>query len=63
MRAIRFLSDFQGHHAGNVAEVDDQLACDAIAQGHAVPSIDPVTPKAIESAPENKAIESAPEVK
>ena len=62
MRTVQFLADFGGHAAGDHVEVDDQMACDAIAQGAAVPRIDPIS-KAINSAPENKALDPAVEVK
>jgi hypothetical protein len=62
MRLIKIITSFGEYTAGAVELVEDQAACDAIAQGLAVPSIEPVA-KAVEAAPENKAIESAPEVK
>jgi hypothetical protein len=62
MRAVLFVADFDGHAAGDHAEVDDQTACDAIVQGAAVPSIEAI-PKAVEAAPENKAMEPVSEAK
>jgi hypothetical protein len=61
MRTIYVVDDFDTHKAGDQVEVDDQVACDAIAQGKAVPSI--WTYKAIDPAVENRAIDGAPEVK
>lgn len=63
MRIIRVTVDFDVHKAGDLVEVEDQVACDAIAQGYAVPSVDALEDKAIEEAPENRAFDAAPEVK
>lgn len=62
MRTIQIVVPFGGFDAGDHVEVDDQVACDAIAQGTAVPSVEAPTTKAM-TAPENKAFESAPENK
>lgn len=48
--------------SGDIREVDDQEACDAIASGLAVPCVDPL-PKAATKSPETKAATAAPEVK
>ncbi len=40
MRTVLFVSDHGDFKAGQVAAVDDQTACGAIAQGNAVPSIE-----------------------
>lgn len=61
MRTIQVVVPFDVHQAGDVIEVEDQVACDTIAQGYAVPSVEQA--KAITAAPENKAMASAPEVK
>lgn len=42
MKNILFLQDFAGHKAGEHVMADDQVACDAIACGAAVPSVDAV---------------------
>lgn len=66
MRTITVCQDFDGHQAGDHIEVDDQTACDAIAAGHAVPSVNPIAAadtKALTGAPKNRALDSAPEVK
>ncbi len=56
MRTIQVVVGFDVHKAGEHIEVDDQVACDAIAQGYAVPSV-----YTILSATENRAIDGAPE--
>ena len=43
MRLVQFVQDVDAYKAGDVAEVDDQLACNAIAMGAAVPSIGEAT--------------------
>lgn len=66
MRTILFVESTGDHKAGDHVEVDDQTACDAIAAGFAVPSVDaiePAEPKAFEPATENRATDAAPEVK
>jgi len=63
-RQIRFLADQGEFKAGQIAVVDDQLAVDAIANGTAVPSIDPIdAPEAVaaEAVLETVAAEVAPE--
>ena len=62
MRTILLVSDCEPYKAGDHVEVEDQFACDAIAQGFAVPSINPVA-KAFDPVAENRAIDGAPEVK
>lgn len=54
-RQVRFLADHGEFKADQIAVVDDQLAVDAIANGFAVPSIEPI------DAPETVAAEAAPE--
>jgi len=65
-RIIKFVSDFVDFKSGDIVEVEDQLACDAIAEGYAVPTIDPVTkaaesPAVAQESPETTVTESAPE--
>lgn len=62
MRIIRLVVDFSPFKAGDHVEVDDQYACDAIAQGFAVPSVDAIQ-KAFDPVEENRALDGAPEVK
>lgn len=62
MRTILLVSDYSPFVAGDHVEVDDQFACDAIAFGYAVPSINPVA-KAFDPVEENRALDGAPEVK
>jgi hypothetical protein len=62
MRTIHVVVDFDAHKAGDHIEVDDQVACDAIAQGFAVPSVE-VLEKALDPVAENRALDGAPEVK
>lgn len=62
MRTIHVCVDFDVHKAGDHVEVDDQVAVDAIAQGFAVPSVDPIE-KAFDPVEENRALDGAPEVK
>lgn len=54
-RQVRFVADCGNYKAGQTAVVDDQLATDAIANGAAVPSIEPL------QAPETVAATAAPE--
>jgi hypothetical protein len=62
MRTIHVCVDFDVHKAGDHIAVEDQVACDAIAQGLAVPSVDEIE-KAFDPVEENRALDAAPEVK
>lgn len=66
MRIIKVTVDFDVHKVGDHIEVEDQVACDAIAQGYAVPGLlyleDPEE-KAIDASPENRALDAVLEVK
>ncbi len=42
MKNVLFLQDFDGYKKGSHVAVDDQVACDAIANGYAVPSVEPI---------------------
>jgi hypothetical protein len=42
MKNVLFVQDFDAYKKGDHAAVDDQIACDAIANGFAVPSVEPV---------------------
>lgn len=55
MRIIRYVA------TGEIAEVDHQAACDAIAAGEAVPCVDALPEKAAAAAPETEAMADAPE--
>lgn len=44
MRTVLFIHDLCEFKAGEVLEVEDQIACGAIAQGFAVPSVDAAQP-------------------
>lgn len=46
MRTIQVVVAFDVHKTGDHLEVEDQVACDAIAQGYAVPSVYAVEPAA-----------------
>jgi hypothetical protein len=63
MRTIHVVVPFDVHQAGDLVEVDEQVACDAIAQGYAVPSVEAVAPQIFNPVEENRAINAAPEVK
>ena len=64
MRTILFVESTGDFKAGDNVLVDDQTACDAIAAGFAVPSVEFIEDtKAIDAAPENRALDAAPEVK
>ncbi len=43
MKNVLFLQDFGPHKAGERVLAEDQLACDAIACGAAVPSVEAVS--------------------
>lgn len=43
MRTVLFVQSIDGFNAGEILEVEDQIACGAIAMGHAVPSIEAPT--------------------
>ena len=51
MKNVHFLQDFAAHKAGERVLVEDQLACDAIACGAAVPNVQAI----VESAPNKPA--------
>lgn len=57
MKPVLFLQDFGPHKAGEQLLAEDQIACDAIAAGAAVPSVQAIaaasepTPTAIPSKP------------
>jgi hypothetical protein len=42
VRTVKFIKDFESYKADDHVEVDDQVACDAIASGAAVPSVDAI---------------------
>lgn len=42
MKNVLFLQDFGSHKAGEHVLAEDQVACDAIAAGAAVPSVEAV---------------------
>jgi hypothetical protein len=63
MRIVKFTQDTGTFKAGEIAEVEDQIACGAIAQGIAVPSIDHVEVKAFDPVEEVCAFDAAPETK
>ena len=50
MKPVLFLQDFGPHKAGEQLLADDQIACDAIAAGAAVPSVQAI-PAASEPKP------------
>lgn len=61
MRTVRFIQDLDDFKAGEVLEVEDQIACGAIAQGYAVPSVDAAKPRitaTAEAAPEAESVET-----
>ena len=59
MKPVLFLQDFGPHKAGEQLLAEDQIACDAIAAGAAVPSVQAI-PAASE--PTLTAIPSKPKV-
>ena len=63
MRIIQVTVEFDVYKVGECIEVEDQVACDAIAQGYAVPSVEALPGKSFNAAPENRAFDAAPEVK
>jgi hypothetical protein len=63
MRQIKIIVPFDVYTSGQTAEVEDQVACDAIAQGYAVPSIEEIEMQSAAAAPENMALNAAPEAK
>lgn len=64
-KIVKFVADLGEFKAGEVLEVEDQIALDAIVQGSAVPSIEhfeKIATAALEQAPEVVAAEQAPEI-
>jgi hypothetical protein len=58
MKQIKYVA------SGEVVQVEDQVALDAIVNGTAIADINPfVAPKAAKSAPEKQAVSAAPEIK
>ena len=47
MKNVQFVQDFDAYKKGEHFAVDDQVACDAIANGYAVPSVEPVQQKPV----------------
>lgn len=47
MKNVQFVQDFDAYKKGEHVAVDDQVACDAIANGYAVPSVEPVQQKPV----------------
>ncbi len=55
MKPVLFLQDFGPHKAGEQLLADDQIACNAIAAGAAVPSVQAMTGSAVASEPKTSA--------
>jgi hypothetical protein len=47
MKNVQFVQNFDAYKKGEYVAVDDQIACDAIANGYTVPSVQPVQQKPV----------------
>jgi hypothetical protein len=63
MKHIQVVVAFDVYKEGDCVEVEPQVACDAIAQGYAVPYTHELPREEFDPVEENRAIDGAPEVK